>query len=213
MCPICLKKAESSLHALWRCASLKAVRIVCDFVFGHASLESTPFLDFMQPCGSHVGVNEFEFLCILWWRVWHRRSLVVHYHSLVLVLKVMEWAVSFLKEFRSASMVKVGNGKDGRDGDRVANHPWQPPPACFFKINTDAAVNGKGKGSGIGVVIRDCDGKVMASLCRNILANYEPQIAEALAILEGCRLAINHNLMPSVLEFDALVVVRVICKR
>ncbi|KAK2633860.1 hypothetical protein Ddye_028652 [Dipteronia dyeriana] len=53
----------------------------------------------------------------------------------------------------------------------------------------------------------------MASLCRNILANYEPQTTEALATLEGCRLAINRNLMPAVLESDALVVVRAICKR
>ncbi|KAK2659835.1 hypothetical protein Ddye_006368 [Dipteronia dyeriana] len=80
-------------------------------------------------------------------------------------------------------MVKAGNGKDGRDGDRVDIHLWKPSPAGSLKINIDATVNGNGKGS------------------------------EALAILEGCCLDINRSLMPAVLESDALVLVQAICKR
>jgi predicted transcriptional regulator YheO len=39
--------------------------------------------------------------------------------------------------------------------------------------------------SGIGVVIRDSSGYVMASLCLNLGAVFKPEVAEALAILRG----------------------------
>ncbi|KAK2646184.1 hypothetical protein Ddye_021379 [Dipteronia dyeriana] len=47
----------------------------------------------------------------------------------------------------------------------------------------DAALNNDQKVSGVGVVIRDCNGHVMASLCQNFEASYQPHIAEAMAIV------------------------------
>ena len=42
---------------------------------------------------------------------------------------------------------------------------WVAPPLGSFKINTDASVNSRDKITGIGIIIRDGAGHVMASLC------------------------------------------------
>ncbi|KAK2639047.1 hypothetical protein Ddye_026842 [Dipteronia dyeriana] len=56
-------------------------------------------------------------------------------------------------------------------------------------INRDAALSEGEKVSGIGVVIQDSNGYVMASLCQNIRASLQPQVIEAMAILHGLQLA------------------------
>ncbi|TXG48983.1 hypothetical protein EZV62_024858 [Acer yangbiense] len=83
----------------------------------------------------------------------------------------------------------------------------------MFKINTDAALDIQENYVGIAVVIRNFQGKVMLSFCKNFQACYSPQIAEALAVVEGLRLAKNGGFFPAVLESDALMVVRDICNK
>ena len=65
----------------------------------------------------------------------------------------------------------------------------------------------------MGVVVRDCNGKVLVSKCRNVKASYQPSIAEAIAILDGIWIAVSEGLFPVVVESDALVVVQAINSR
>ncbi|KAK2638830.1 hypothetical protein Ddye_026625 [Dipteronia dyeriana] len=76
-----------------------------------------------------------------------------------------------------------------------------------YKINTDASVSQQGERPGVGVVIWDRDGKVMASFSQGFNTCYQPQIAEVMVILEGISLAVSTGLLPAVLESDALTVV------
>ena len=48
------------------------------------------------------------------------------------------------------------------------------PPNGIFKINTDVAVNIHNKSAGVGVVIRDFQGLVLLSFCRNFQACFSP---------------------------------------
>ncbi|KAK2649420.1 hypothetical protein Ddye_016909 [Dipteronia dyeriana] len=61
-------------------------------------------------------------------------------------------------------------------------------PMCSKKDETS--------GIGVGVVIRDCNGRVMAS--------YLPHIAEAMAILRGLQFTLETVLVPASLGSDAL---------
>ncbi|KAK2646103.1 hypothetical protein Ddye_021298 [Dipteronia dyeriana] len=62
----------------------------------------------------------------------------------------------------------------------------------------------------MGMVIRDSGGRVKACLCGSVGGFYEPQIAEAKAILHGFPLALETGLYPAILESDALSVVNLI---
>ncbi|TXG72826.1 hypothetical protein EZV62_001405 [Acer yangbiense] len=150
-CLICGKSAEPSLHALWHCSSLKVLQNACVFAAGDSSLDCAPFGEFVRSCSFKMKVTDFERLCVIWWRVWHRSNMAVHNNILLPVSDICAWVDNFCSDFQDANV------------------------------------------SGLGVVARDSSGQVLISLCRNVKANYQPQIAEALAIIEGLRLAIDRG--------------------
>ena len=209
ICPICGKSAESTLHALWHCSSLKEVRRSCVLVAGNSSLDSAPFLDFVIACSAQLGSNDFEILCVTWWRVWHRRNVALQKNTLLPASDICDWALGFFNDFRGANE----KGSSSISVEAVKLSTWQPPLTGFIKINTDAVLNSRLNLTGLGVVARDCYGRVLASFCRNVRASYQPQIAEALAILECLRLAINRNFSHIIVESDALVVVQLISQK
>ncbi|KAK3220167.1 hypothetical protein Dsin_014137 [Dipteronia sinensis] len=63
---------------------------------------------------------------------------------------------------------------------------------------------------GVGLVIRDYQGMVMATSAQCICASYSPLLAEAVAVLRGITLAIETGLTPCVIETEALDVVKLI---
>ncbi|KAK0607443.1 hypothetical protein LWI29_015165 [Acer saccharum] len=167
--------------------------------------DALSFVDFVLSCYSSVSKLDFEILCVVWWRVWFRRNNLVHSAVLLPDSEVVEWASLFIQEFRAAN-VKVLKAVSVQS----ALPRWKAPPDGVFKINTDAALNEQGLVSGLGVVIRDCQGQVMASLCSQMGVCYSPEIAEALAIRRGLQLAVETGLVPAMLESDASVVVNAI---
>ncbi|KAK3221714.1 hypothetical protein Dsin_008739 [Dipteronia sinensis] len=87
---------------------------------------------------------------------------------------------------------------------------WKVLDVGTFKITADVDLNNCQKVSDDGVIIRDCNGYVMASLCHYFEPCCQPQIAEAMAILRGLRFALETGLVPTSLESDALAVVNMI---
>ena len=57
---------------------------------------------------------------------------------------------------------------------------WSPPSENLVKINYDKALFGESNGAGIGVVICNSEGEVMAALFEKIV---KPQVAESVEIL------------------------------
>ncbi|KAK1571513.1 hypothetical protein Q3G72_018476 [Acer saccharum] len=130
------------------------------------------------------------------------RNQVVHNKAATGVSEVLGWSESFIEDFRQASF--CGGTGVCRSPEKLR---WKAPDRGFFKINTDAAIDTAGGRSGLGVIIRDCKGLVMASACYGISASLQPQIAEAMAIFRGILLAFSSGLLPALLESDALSVV------
>ncbi|TXG65722.1 hypothetical protein EZV62_006997 [Acer yangbiense] len=162
MCLICSQKVESVLHALWHCPSLKCVRSAPGLSGFGKGLESSSFLDFVLSCRVTSGPRDFESLCIVSWRIWHRRNHLIHSSILLPASEIGEWAAVFLAGFgRDANLSGVSGSK------QQVPILWKAPPVGLLKINTDAAVNVINKTSGLGVVIQDCFGHAMASLCLN----------------------------------------------
>ncbi|KAL5755201.1 hypothetical protein ACOSP7_023421 [Xanthoceras sorbifolium] len=53
----------------------------------------------------------------------------------------------------------------------------------------------------------------MASSILNIKASYSVEVAEALALLQGFKLAVEAHLIPVVSESDSLIVVKLLCSK
>ncbi|KAK2635971.1 hypothetical protein Ddye_030763 [Dipteronia dyeriana] len=109
-------------------------------------------------------------------------------------------------DYRQANFIGYGCKRV----DRVGLVRWIPPSSGLFKINTDATIDGHNGKVGIGIIIRDAAGEVLASSALPISAGFNSQIAEATAILKGLQLGISLGLRPCVVESDCLSVVKLI---
>ncbi|XP_042983235.1 uncharacterized protein LOC122312641 [Carya illinoinensis] len=92
----------------------------------------------------------------------------------------------------------------------VSGSKWSAPPPAFFKANWDAAIDKGSSKVGIGVIVRDSEGLVTASLCSSITLTPDPLLGEAAAALRATTLCAELGLTHIVLEGDALNVVQAV---
>ena len=92
---------------------------------------------------------------------------------------------------------------NGNGGNR-----WRAPAAKFVKVNFDGAIFGDSSMSGVGVVIRDTNGAVLASCAEKIGHTYKADETEALAALKALTLA--HELGFQNVVGDALGLIQVL---
>ncbi|XP_050248969.1 uncharacterized protein LOC126696242 [Quercus robur] len=84
---------------------------------------------------------------------------------------------------------------------------WLPPSVGLCKINADGVLFTSRKQAGIGVVIRDGEGRLLAALCRKIKAPFMALEVEAKAYEAGMLLARHLGLRDGVLEGPEIGVV------
>ncbi|XP_074297068.1 uncharacterized protein LOC141627744 [Silene latifolia] len=93
--------------------------------------------------------------------------------------------------------------KKGRDENRVQ---WKAPIEGWWKINVDTAVVGD-MGSGMGIVIRDCRGKVERAGAHQVQENWSPEITEAKAAEFGMRTAWQMGIDHIIRESDCMALI------
>ncbi|XP_042969074.1 uncharacterized protein LOC122301757 [Carya illinoinensis] len=85
---------------------------------------------------------------------------------------------------------------------------WNAPPSTWFKANWDGAVD-RAKGQiRIGVIIRDCNGQVIATMRDKKQMFADPLLAESYGALAAAQLALDLGLQRIVLEGDSLQVTK-----
>ena len=84
---------------------------------------------------------------------------------------------------------------------------WEPPPTSLLKINFDGAVFRETEEAGLGVVVRDSHGQVLASLAEKIKLPPCSDEIEALAAVRVITLAMDLNLPSFIVEGDSEVVI------
>ncbi|KAK3198024.1 hypothetical protein Dsin_021439 [Dipteronia sinensis] len=159
--------------------------------------------DFIIEVKNRLHQNELELSCVILWQNWYSRNLSVHSNQGSFVEDVVVWLHTYLDDFKSTNVVEDQMKARGPVTEAV----WCPPIEGQLKINTDATVDVEGKKIGIGVVIREHTGFVMASCAQKIDVGYSPVLVEAEAILRGLQFTKDSGLCHVVVESDAAIVV------
>ncbi|KAF5468669.1 hypothetical protein F2P56_012808 [Juglans regia] len=84
---------------------------------------------------------------------------------------------------------------------------WEKPGGSVIKANWDAAVDAKNKCVGIGVVVRDSNGEILACLCSRFAHNSNPYVAEALSLRKAVTFCSEMGFSDVVLGGDSLIIV------
>ncbi|XP_030973303.1 uncharacterized protein LOC115993151 [Quercus lobata] len=85
---------------------------------------------------------------------------------------------------------------------------WQPPGVGLFKINFDGAVFEDRKLAGLGIVIHDESGMIIAALSQKILLPSSVDMVEALAARRALIFAQEISIFKAVVEGDSLKVIQ-----
>ena len=88
------------------------------------------------------------------------------------------------------------------------NAKWQPPMEGIYKMNYDGAIFTESGEAGIGVIVRDARGEVIATLAKKILYPGLVEVLEVLAARRAGKFAVELGLSSSILEGDSEVVYR-----
>ena len=83
---------------------------------------------------------------------------------------------------------------------------WQPPPSSFYKINFDGALFTKEQWAGIGVVMHNEHGLIMASSSQQI--PLPGTVVEALVARKALELALDCGLDRVILEGDCEILMK-----
>jgi hypothetical protein len=122
---------------------------------------------------------------------------------------IIQTAKDQLETFNSVESQRATTSSLSRRTDTSC---WKPPPMGVLKSNWDAAVDGRGKRIGIGVIVRDHDGGAMAMLSETQTMDFiqDPATAEALAARRAAELSLSLGIRKLILEGDSLQIVRAI---
>ncbi|KAK3221879.1 hypothetical protein Dsin_008904 [Dipteronia sinensis] len=157
------------------------------------------FMEFILECRKLINSEDLEVLCISLWRAFHNSKII-------LADEIVPWAKAFHDNFRKGIDAKRASASIRC----LVPNSWCPPDEGFFKANSNASL-GMGNGKvGIGIIIRDYLGEVLASCSLPILVALALDVAEATAIFRGFIFASEAGLLPCTLESDAQVVVKLI---
>ncbi|KAL5819558.1 hypothetical protein ACOSQ3_023495 [Xanthoceras sorbifolium] len=90
---------------------------------------------------------------------------------------------------------------------------WSKPQVGWLNLNVDASLKPEASLVGLGAMIRDHEGQLMAGLSRKLVVLVSIEVAEASTILNGIHLAIEFNFNHLVVESNALNVINYIKSR
>ncbi|XP_075665214.1 uncharacterized protein LOC142634848 [Castanea sativa] len=198
ICERCFSAVEETEHALWSCPELEVVWGDCE----EWSFRSEVQLANMKELLSWLMAKgkSLELFAYMTWMVWNQRNKVCVNQLVVPLHQVAEQAKQMLAQFRANLQNSIVQVTDSSYG--VSR--WRNPQVGLVKINFDGAVFNDSNQSGIGVVIRDNNGAVLASCSKKIHQAYKPDEVETLAALKAVSFALELGFRIAILEGDAL---------
>ncbi|XP_041027032.1 uncharacterized protein LOC121267250 [Juglans microcarpa x Juglans regia] len=207
-CPICEIEKETIAHALWDCESARDVWSQCTKSIQKRHFPHMDFLEIFEAIAEGMSFECIQEFVMVAKQIWWRRNEFIfnqrfrHPNQVVLV------ANQNLRMMKDLEMQK--NGSSARSNSNIII--WQPPPILFYKVNWDAAVDKIRAKIGIGIVVRDCEGRIIATMRRKQSLLPLHSLAEAYGALLAVDFALDLGLTKTIFERDSLQTVQALKK-
>ena len=157
-CKVCKFEAETGIHALWNCGVARDVWAGCSIRLQKCTGEQGDILQLMELIIACLSTDDLELFLVQAWIIWNQRNGLIHGKQLQPPEVLTKRAQDFLAEFRQAN-VQLSASPNIPCPSR-----WRPPPVEHFKLNFDASIFQDGENSGVGAIIQNDRGEVMAAL-------------------------------------------------
>ncbi|XP_042973059.1 uncharacterized protein LOC122304861 [Carya illinoinensis] len=153
--------------------------------------------------------DQMELIAVVLRRIWFRRNGWVFENRFEGPNDVFSQAANCLSEYQQAQETQQAQPKQSNSQCGRALH-WKPPEGDTVKVNWDAALKSDDRKCGMGVVIRDRCGDVLASLCSCRWNVSNPVVAEVHALWRAMKLCEELKFSKVQLEGDAKSVINAV---
>lgn len=151
----------------------------------------------MEDLITRLSTEELELFLVQAWFIWHQRNSLIQGKQVQAPGVLNKRAEDYMEEYRRAqTRLSISS---------TIQHPcnWKPPPSSRFKkLNFDAAIFKEVDATGMGAIIRNENGEVMASLSvKGPPVTYSEE-AEILACRRTVEFAMDCGFLELVVEGD-----------
>ena len=186
------------MHAIW---SYSCIKVVWDSDFewvDRSSTTSNSFSNVLQKIHSKPAL--VPLFAAMAWSIWYQRNKFRLQDNPLPLHNIAGFAKNYLGEFKGL--------------DRLCPHccrsilrRWLPPTTGFVKTNYDDAMFRESDNAGIGVVIRDSEGQVLAALSEQLVKTPSVEILELLVARRAVKFTAELGYAQFVCEGDSESVV------
>ena len=158
-CDLCQTSQEDVQHALYLCPKLTELWQSVPLYYYSKLKQCANFLDLLECI--FADNRDPRLFSMVVWALWNRRNNIHLAKGAIALGQLLQQAQERLQEFS----VQQPSTLPTRNNVAVS---WQPPARSWYKVNFDGALFEKDQCAGIGVVIQNDQGLVMASLSQRI---------------------------------------------
>ena len=105
-----------------------------------------------------------DIVLMIAWSIWRNRNEVRHGGRKLTAAAIYGLATRLLEEYSTVQESPIQP-----QGNSSGSNKWTPPPKGWYKVNTDGAVFSKHKWTGIGVLVRDDQGRVVDAMSKKLM--------------------------------------------
>ena len=153
---------------------------------------------------SHKSLQDLELFFTVAWAIWYNRNKSIYEGTCSPPMQVWQMASCSIDDFSAAATLDLATPRP------ATSSCWSPPPHGVYKINVDGASSILDGSSSIGVIIRDCKGDTIATLCKPLQSHFSAELVEVLALEHGVLLAQDMQLTRVMFECDASNVINAV---
>ena len=175
-----------------------------DICKSNLSTRFTYFRDLLTGILNSQEPNQAEVFASVAWEIWRKRNALRVGVDSIPYPKIFGEATERLHEFQ------VARSNQFLTIQRIGITSWIPPSSPLLKVNFDGAVFQDTLNVGIGVVIRDFEGKVLNALSERTKLPPTVDDVEAMACRRANEFAIENGLQQALFEGDSAIVINYI---
>jgi hypothetical protein len=185
-CLWCEEEPESSSHVLWQCDFAQRIWSACPVIIPSSCSVSMNFRDFVLCCIDNLSRVDTEILFTIAWEIWNARNRLHWENKLLKVNDIWQRVAVMALDFKEAGLQvqEVGGGSEVLMASR-----WRPPDHGFYKLNMGFSVDPFLKLVGVGFLIRDADGSVLAALKQRMVLYDDKLQLQATVVLAAVKFA------------------------
>uniref|UniRef100_A0A803PE40 Reverse transcriptase domain-containing protein n=1 Tax=Cannabis sativa TaxID=3483 RepID=A0A803PE40_CANSA len=207
-CSLCSQARESIGHALFQCKHAKAVWRHFNYPIDFNKAQNMVGGDYIFHLATLLSQQELELVFVIMWVIWTDRNKINHGESRRDGMALANYATNYMENYHKANNRPTAVTEPVTPAQistlPTEGIPWKPPDMYGLKLNVDAAVNPTSKVLGVGAIVRNYKGEVMAAMSKLVQGCFRSDEMEAKALFHALNWISQLPLSVTLVETDAL---------